>query len=118
MVKRWEMCVQIDKEGVLGNLPVYSLSSGQKDPNLGNSKTIPKIIYMCLIFIDVQKYLQKSNQVKECIKSLLLAGIFFLIVEAKKLLSVYSHHRKKVTDIFCLFSGFWVYLGSFLCPQF
>lgn len=73
---------------------------------------------MCLIFIDVQKYLQKSNQVKECIKSLLLAGIFFLIVEAKKLLSVYSHHRKKVTDIFCLFSGFWVYLGSFLCPQF
>lgn len=37
MVKCWEMCVQIYKEGVLGNLTVYSLISGQKNPNLGNS---------------------------------------------------------------------------------
>ena len=32
---------------------------------------------MCLILIDVQKYLQKSNQGEECMKFLLLAGIFF-----------------------------------------
>lgn len=37
MVKCWEMCVQTYKEGVLGNLSVYSLISGQKDPNLGSS---------------------------------------------------------------------------------
>lgn len=41
MVKYQEACDQIYKEGVLGNLTVYSLISGQKDPNLGNSSNHP-----------------------------------------------------------------------------